>query len=130
VTPDVAAAFAKFPDDVRTRLLDVRALIYQTAHETQGVGDIVETLKWAQPSYETVRPKSGTPIRLGVAKDQRPALFVHCQTTLIAEFRDLYENVFDFEGNRALVFGADPGANRDALAMCIRRALTYRLRNR
>lgn len=128
MTPGLTQAFDRFPDDVRVRLSAVRGLIFDVGRATEGVGEIVETLKWGQPSYATVRPKSGTPIRLGLSKDGRPALLVHCQTRLIAGFRDQFEDRFAFEGNRALVLGADPDDEREALAACIRQALTYHLR--
>ena len=126
---DVASAFSDLPESVRERLLGVRGLLFDTAARTAGVGEVVETLKWGQPSYLTVRPKSGSTVRLGISGDGRPALFCHCQTTLIGAFRDLYPDVFDFEGNRALVLkeGDPPDAE---LAHCIALALTYHRRKR
>jgi len=124
----VARAFAEFPDDIYAKLFDVRSLVFQTATETAGVGEVVETLKWGQPSYLTERPKSGTTIRFGVSKDDRPALFFHCQTSLISEFRDIYDGQFDFEGNRCLILRDDADDQQDALEYCISQALTYHLR--
>ena len=86
---DVAGAFEALSDDALPRLLSIRDLIFKVAADTDGVGEIVETLKWGQPSYLTVRPKSGSTVRLGVSKDGRPALFCHCQTTLVREYREL-----------------------------------------
>ena len=48
--PDVAAAFAAFPDAVRRQLLQVRALIFGTAAELDGVGPLAETSKWGGPA--------------------------------------------------------------------------------
>jgi len=93
---------------------------------------LVECLKWGQPAYLTERPKSGSTIRLGGFKrnDPRYALYVHCQSGLIGLFRDHYEDLFSFEGNRAVVFDPDNLAPLEPLKHCIRMALTYHLRGK
>ncbi|MBL4644828.1 MAG: DUF1801 domain-containing protein [Rhizobiales bacterium] len=125
---DVAAAFAEFPEQQRESMLQMRALIVQTCEEAPGTGQLVETLKWGQPSYATVRPVTGSPIRLGISKSGQPALYCHCQTTLIQEFRDQFADSFDFEGNRALVLKGDVETSKAELQSCITRALSYKLR--
>ncbi len=125
---DVANAFEAYPAQVRADLLVLRDLIFKTAAGTQGAGDIVETLKWGQPSYLTIRPKSGTTIRLGTDAAGRPALFCHCQTTLISEFRDQFGDEFDFEKNRGLILRDRIRGKENALAWCIGRALMYHRR--
>ena len=130
--PDVRAVFDSYPEPVRSRLLDLRALIFRTAGETNSVGDLVETLKWGQPSYLTARPKTGSTIRIDAVDrpDADYALFVHCQTSLMATYRELYPDLFTFDGKRALVFSADRPVPEDALKHCIALALTYHLRPR
>lgn len=49
--PDVAAAFASYDDEVRNALLGLRRLIFETAAETEGLGDIEE----ARASLATLR---------------------------------------------------------------------------
>ncbi len=124
----VADAFSRFPDDIRDELTFIRNLIIETAEGTPDTGNIVETLKWGQPSYLTERPKSGTTIRLGMSKDNCPAMFVHCQTSLITEYRLMFEDLFDFDGNRAMILKDPASEQKDALAFCIARALTYHQR--
>ena len=46
------------------RLMTLRALIFDVAAKTDGVGALDETLKWGEPAYLT-RSKSGSTIRLG-----------------------------------------------------------------
>ena len=124
-TPDVAAAFDAFPSDVKTRLLDIRELIFDVADETPMVGMLTECLKWGQPSYLTAETKSGTTIRLGVDKASgHPALFVHCQTSLVDQYRSLFPDSFEFSGNRALVIGNSDMPTAE-LQHCIKLALTY-----
>ncbi len=123
---DVAARYDALPEDLRGRVLALRQMIYQVAAATKGVGTIEECLKWGVPSYLTVKPKSGTTIRL----DGNPAraqygLYVHCQTTLIATFREIYPDTFTYEKNRAIIFGLDEEIAEEELRHCISMALTY-----
>ncbi|MEP3276332.1 MAG: DUF1801 domain-containing protein [Stappiaceae bacterium] len=125
---DVETAFNAFPEGARVDLIALRTLIFETAEATEGAGEIVETLKWGQPSYLTVKPKSGTTIRLGTDAQDRPALFCHCQTTLISEFRDQFAEEFEFEKNRGLILKNGIDKKNDALAYCIGQALMYHRR--
>ena len=120
----VANAFAAFPEAERTSLLSLRALIFELAEE-EGVGPLTETLKWGQPSYLTEATKAGTTIRLGRPKAGGYGLYVHCQTIIIAEVRDMMGDALTFDGNRGVLFGAGNPAEAAALAPLIRRALTY-----
>ncbi len=123
----VAAVFQEYPDAVRDRLLALRALIFETAARTEGVGPLVETLKWGQPAYLPERRGTGTTVRIDALKAGPPryALYVHCQTSLISTFREIYPDRFRYEGNRAIVFAAEDEIAREALAHCIAMALTY-----
>ena len=127
----VAQAFKDCPAPARARLLALRELIFRTAAETPGVGEIEETLKWGEPAYVTAASKSGSTIRIGWKKPQarQYAIYFNCQTTLVDTFRTLFPGEFRFEGNRAIVFDvADPQAEAvpaDSLALCIAAALTY-----
>ena len=127
--PAVAAIFAAYPPRLRAALLDLRRTIYETAETMEGVGDLVETLKWRQPAYLTERPKSGSTIRIDALKgrDDGYALFVHCQSRLLPTFRQLYPDAFDYDGNRAIRFSLDQAYDEAALRHCIALALTYHL---
>ncbi|MCY6380788.1 DUF1801 domain-containing protein [Hoeflea prorocentri] len=129
---DVEAIFTAYPDHVRDSLLSLRELVFETAGETQGVGQIEETLKWGEPSYLTSRPKSGSTIRIGWHDDKPDhcSVFFHCQTDLIATCRELYGQDFEFEGNRRLSYRADGPQPTEALKHCLALALTYHSRKR
>ncbi len=99
-------------------------MIFEVATETPEVGEVTETLKWGQPSYATA---TGTPVRLGVVTSGQPALFVHCQTRVIADARAVFGQELGFEGNRAVVLPVDAATSDDALRQIIHAALTYRL---
>ena len=124
---NVESAFEALPAKARDGLLALRRLIFEAAAATKSAGRIEETLKWGQPAYLTPETKSGSTIRLGVPKSSKHdyALFVHCQTDLIAQFETNYPGEFEFEGTRALLFKADKPIPAEALKHCIALALTY-----
>lgn len=121
--PGVAAAFAAFPEALRERLLALRTLIHETAD-----GPLTESLKWGQPAWRPATGKAGTTVRVGVPKGSADvvALYVPCSTSLVETYRDLYGDVMRFETNRAILMGPGDAPPREALAHCIRLALTYR----
>ena len=125
--PAIQAVFDHFPDDVRPRLLALRQLIFSTASTLKNCGGVTETLKWHQPSYQRVEPRSGTPIRLGMPKRLRGhyALYVHCQTSVMETVQQIYGDQFSFEGTRGVLMRAEQTYPTDALAHIISIALTY-----
>ncbi len=127
VDPGVEKAFEAFSPAVRNRLLQLRQLIFRVAQDTEGVGELEETLKWGQPSYLTTRTKSGSTIRLGREKKTAGdfAMYFKCQTSLVASFKERYPEVFRFEGNRAILFNLEDEFPVRELNHCIAMALTY-----
>lgn len=125
--PAVAKVFASYPPSIRAKMIALRRLILETAAATDGVGPIVETLKWGEPAYLTAASKSGSTIRLGWKRSapRRYAVHFHCRTNLVDGFRAQFPDVFNFEGNRAIVFEQSDTQPTDALAICIAAALTY-----
>jgi hypothetical protein len=125
--PSVQAVFDAYPAKLRADLLDLRQLIFDTARVTDGVGPLIETLKWRQPAYLPARPKTGSTIRIDALKSREPAyaIFFNCQTTLVSAFRDRYGHELDFDGNRAIILSPARKPPRDALKHCIATALTY-----
>jgi hypothetical protein len=71
--------------------------------------------------------KSATPIRLGLSKAGDPAIFTHCQSTVMGDFRDLAAPNLKFDGNRAVFLPIGHPPKLDEFAPLIRAALTYRL---
>jgi len=125
---DVAAAFAQLPEAARPGLMELRRLIFAVAADTPGVGPVQETLKWGQPAYLTPETRAGSTIRLGVPKSGGYAIFAHCQTTIIADFRALFGPDFTYDGNRAVIFDTSVTPDLDKLRLLISSALTYHLK--
>jgi hypothetical protein len=124
---EVAASFAVLPPKARAKLLQLRWLIFETAAQTPGVGPLEEALRWGEPSYLTSQTKSGTTIRIHwkPRRPERCALYVHCQTGLLEQYRRLHRASLEFEGNRAVLFPIDQPLPKAALRDCVKRALTY-----
>jgi hypothetical protein len=130
--PKVEAVFSAYPKPLRTKLLALRRLIFETAKATGGVGALQETLKWGQPSYLTPETGSGSTIRIDRVKSpaSRYAVYFHCQTDLVETFRQLYPTELSFGGNRSILLEAGDEMPRAALRHCIALALTYHLNKR
>lgn len=129
VDPKVKEAFNGFAPAIRKKLMGLRKLIFDVANETEGVGELTETLKWGQPSYLTEQSKSGSTVRIGREKktDGDYAIYFKCQTTLVASFKKRYNDKFRYEGNRAILFRLDDKIPVGELSHCISMALTYHL---
>lgn len=128
-TENVADVFDGYTGAAQEKLLALRALIFETAATTEGVGELQETLKWGQPSYLTPETKSGSTIRIDAIKDDpaHVAIYFHCQTNLVPTFRDMYGDKLTFEGNRALVLETKKKLPEKELRHCLSQALTYHL---
>ena len=122
--PEVARVFDGYPEPMRKKMLHLRQIVLNTAAETEGVDALEETLKWGEPSYLN---KDGSTIRMDwkARTPNQYAMYFNCNSSLIATFKDVYGDVFTFEGNRAIVFGETDDLPITELKHCISLALTY-----
>lgn len=128
----VADAINRHPAKVRDALLALRKLVLETARETPGVGAIQEDLRWGQPSFLTTETGSGSTIRIdGFRGDpSRIAIYFHCQSGLVDQFRSLYGDKLDFMGERAIVLRIGERLPKSAIKHCVALALTHHLRKK
>ncbi len=126
---EVAGIYDRYKGKQGKRIRELRDTVLDVAKNTPGVGRIEECLKWGQPSFVTVNPKSGSTIRIDAVKDSgtKVAVYFICNTNLVDRFRERYPETFTFEGNRALVFDVDKDLPEAELRHCIAMALTYHL---
>jgi hypothetical protein len=129
--PAVTGVFDAYPKPLKSKLLALRRLILDTARTTEGVGKIEEALKWGQVSYLTSETNSGSTVRIDKVKSaaNRYAVYFHCQTDLVATFRELYPEL-NYSGNRSIVLDAADDIPEAALRHCVALALTYHLNKR
>jgi|TARA_B110000902_G_scaffold258769_1_gene329044 hypothetical protein len=123
--PRVKIVFANYPDFVRDKMRFLRNLIIKTAKETQGITKLEETLKWGEPSYLA---KNGSTLRIDW-KEKMPdqyAMYFKCTSRLVDTFKLVFDNKFQFEGSRAIVFQLnEKNIPVEELKECIRATLTY-----
>ncbi|WP_430867396.1 DUF1801 domain-containing protein [Demequina aurantiaca] len=123
---EVEAILADYPDAVREKILAVRRLILDVASATPGVGELSEQLKWGQPSFLTTASGSGTTVRVDRLRGTDDvAVFTHCQTPLVNDFRDEYGDRFRYDGKRAIVLSSTEPLPEPELREHLRAALTY-----
>ncbi len=124
----IERVFNSFDPTIKKKLLLIRDLIFNTANEIDSVGKITETLKWNEPSYTPVKAKIGSPIRLNSIKNKNQfAVYFNCQTTLVSTFKMIYPKIFNYGGNRSIIFNANDKIPLDKLKHCISMALTYHI---
>ncbi|MBY0317237.1 MAG: DUF1801 domain-containing protein [Reyranella sp.] len=128
---DVQSVFKAYPPALRTKLMALRELVFDTAAATDGVGLLTETLKWGQPSYLTEETGSGTTVRIDSLKAADGyAVYFHCQSGLLGQFREVYPETFRYEGKRAIVFAAGDRVPARALRHCLALAFTHHSRKK
>ena len=124
INPEVKKVYDNYPDFVLKKMLDLRALIIETARETEGISSIEETLKWGEPSYLT---KGGSTLRIDwkLRSPECYAMYFKCMSRLVETFKKKFKDQFFYEGNRAIVFQLHDTIQKEKLKLCIRAALTY-----
>lgn len=84
---------------------------------------VAVSIKWGQLSFAS---PLGTPIRIDRFDDERIALFVHCQTTLVEQWREMFGDTLNFSKTRAIILNTNEPLPLNELKMCVQMALTYR----
>lgn len=126
--PDAVAPAFDVPDAAaRQGLLALREMILDEAGHLPQIGRVEEALRWGQPAYLTPDTKAGSSLRLGVPRTGGFGLYVHCRTTLIADYKEMFPHKDRIEGTRAVLFDDPAELSPDRQRWLIRRALTYHL---
>ena len=128
--PKLRAVFDAAPPAPRAGMLALRQLIFDVAARLPKVGRIEEALRWGEPAYLTPETGAGSTLRLGAPRSGGFALYCNCQTSLIADFRDLAGARVRTSGNRAVLFAGLGDIDPALTAILIARALTWHLRQR
>ena len=123
----VDAVLNSYPQNVKTKLLFLRQLIFDTAASIEGVGEIEETLKWGEPSYLTSKSKSGSTIRVAWKESQKDqySMFFKCTANLVPAFKDRFPKKFKYGGDRSIDFKFSDKVPIKELKQCIALSLTY-----
>jgi hemoglobin-like flavoprotein len=122
--PQTTEVFENYPDSVRSQMEKLRELVLEAASEVDSLENLEETLKWGEPSYLT---KHGSTVRMDW-KEKKPdqyAMYFKCTSKLVPTFKELYQDTFTFEGDRAIIFKLDEKIPKNELKHCIKLALNY-----
>nr|WP_087026047.1 DUF1801 domain-containing protein [Thaumasiovibrio subtropicus] len=121
----IAEHLLAYPASVLLRMHQLRALIYEVA--TSKHQQVNESLKWGEPSFHV---NGGSPVRLGWKASTPEVCYVyfHCQTKLIATFRERFEEALVFSGNRAIVLSLDAPFPELTIRRCLEVAFEYKKR--
>lgn len=122
--PWVQAVFDAYPQPVREKLWNLRRLILEVASEVESIWSVEETLKWGEPSY-LVRKGSTVRIDWKAKAPDQYAMYFKCTSQLVPTFKTVYPELFQYEGNRAIVFTLTDAVPERALKQCIAAALRY-----
>lgn len=120
---EIEKKYQSYPDAARRVLLTIRGAIYELA-EAESLGEVVETLKWGEPSFLT---KKGSAVRIDW-KSKQPdsvSIYFNCNTKLVDTFKELYGNTLQIVGNREIVFPMKDDLPLATLKSCISMALRY-----
>ncbi|MBL4855055.1 MAG: hypothetical protein JKY25_12575 [Robiginitomaculum sp.] len=125
----ISKKLASYPETLAVRLGQVRQLIRGIAASNKSIGMIEESLKWGQISFATLRPKSGTPMRIDGDVDAGTySLFVPCSTNLIEGFRTVHPDLFNYYGNREIRMDLNAPLPKAELSLFIAASLRYKLK--
>lgn len=120
----VNEVFKRYPENIQEKLYNLRRIIIESAEDSDGIDTLEETLKWGEPGYLT---KNGSTIRIDW-KEKTPeqfAIYFKCTSLLVPAFREVFGDLFRYEGNRAIIFNFNDTIPEEELKQCIMAALTY-----
>ncbi len=119
----VKERFDSYPKEARSKLSRLRKIILQAGSEYDVV-PLEESLKWGELSYFA---QGGSAVRIGWKPEfpDKGFIFFHCQTKLIETFKEIYGDIFEYEGKRAIVLDMDKDIPTEALKHCVYLSLQY-----
>ncbi|MEM1219295.1 MAG: DUF1801 domain-containing protein [Bacteroidota bacterium] len=123
-TEGVAEKWAQYPMQILPHLEALRNLTLEAAENLPAVTEIVETLKWGEPSFLV---KGGSTVRIDW-KAKNPdfiALYFICTSGLVPVFKVLYGDTFQYEKDRALWFPVSEELPREPILDCLSLAFSY-----
>ena len=129
IPPAISKVIDACVPDVQTGLYHLRQLILTCAARLPAIGPVTEALRWGQPAFLTLETGAAASLRIGPVPDGF-ALFVHCQTNLIAAFLSGPGAGFRTQGSRAVLFHGPDDIIDAPLTLLVGSTLTYRQRKK
>ena len=117
---------ARWSEPAQRTLWQCRAMFHDVA-EKAGAGPLDETLKWGQPSWRPMKPRTGSTLRIDWSPKypSRLSLYVDCKTDLAARMQILYPDLPENDGQRHLAVALDAPLPEQAIAHLADMTFTY-----
>ncbi|MGJ5618676.1 hypothetical protein [Sulfitobacter sp. MF3-043] len=117
---------ARWSEPAQRTLWQCRAMFHGVA-EKAGAGPLDETLKWGQPSWRPMKPRTGSTLRIDWTPKfpNRLSLYVDCKTDLAARMQTLYPDLPENDGQRHLAVALDVPLPEHAIAHLAEMTFTY-----
>lgn len=115
--PAITNTVISWPTQASDFLLRIRPILYEAA-EVGGFGPLEESLKWGEPAWRPVKPRTGSTLRIAWPPNSpnELGLFVNCKTKISGIVTDVYPNSFRHIAPRALFVNCDKPLPTDAIA--------------
>lgn len=121
MTIKIEGYYPTYTDIEKEKLQEMSNLIERVAEKLSVV--IKAERKWGQLSLSST---IGTSIRIARFDENHVAFFVHCQTTLVEQWREMFTDSLEFSKTRAILLKNHEELPINELEICIQMALTYR----
>lgn len=118
-----------WPRPAQEAALACRALFHGVA-EARAIGPLEESLKWGQPAWRPVRPRTGSTLRLGWSEGQpdRLSLFVDCKTDLALRLKVTHPDLPFNDERRHIAVSLDTPLPEEAVIRLAEMTFCYHLR--
>lgn len=113
------------PDKPCERLIKLRTLMIKVAEQYDDITSLNESFKWGEPSYQS---DIGSLVRIDYKAKTPDKYYIYfiCNTRLVETFREIYGDVLQLEGNRAIVLEVDKAFDETIIKHCLSLALRYK----
>lgn len=124
MSAQIAETISDYPQNAKDVFLAIRTLVAKKAVDTVGMENTQETLKWGEPSYLA---EGGSTVRMKWTDKQPDQFFLYfnCNSSLVETFREIYNDEFSYDGNRAMSFSINEPLPEAALEDCLSMAMQY-----
>jgi hypothetical protein len=118
-------------DPAQSALLSCRSLFHTIATRVD-IGPLDETLKWGQPSWRPIKPRTGSTLRLNWSPKSPTelAIFVDCKTDLAARMQTLYPHLPANDGGRRMAIDLNSPLPETALSHLAEMTFSYHTNTR
>ncbi|MGM0219324.1 DUF1801 domain-containing protein [Enterococcus sp. AZ126] len=120
---DVPSIYSDYSQNEQDKIQEIIGVIVSVSEDLNI--ELTTSIKWNQLSFSC---QNGTPIRVDRFSEGVIGIFVHCQTTLVEEWREIFGGTMLYSKTRAILLDSNKLLPEKELEMCIQMALNYKKR--